>query len=231
MLIQALIRSCMRSQNNFEMPLNIVFDLDGTLIDSAPSILKCLQIVVNKNNYSTVIKFDSALIGPPLGSALQLLTNERDQEKLNTLIEEFKFEYDQGVCNLAKPYSGIHELLVDLRAANKEIYIVTNKRYLPTNKIISHLGWDGLIKNIYTIDYPNSQFREKSQVLNQLLLDCSLEKHRTCYIGDRIEDRDAANESGLPFVHVTWGYGPKNGSDLGLISAKSPDQLRTLLIG
>jgi len=54
----ALIRFCMQSQNNLELRSNIVFDLDGTLIDSAPSILQCLQTGVEKNGYLGDVKFD-----------------------------------------------------------------------------------------------------------------------------------------------------------------------------
>ncbi len=227
----ALIRFCMQSQNNLELRSNIVFDLDGTLIDSAPSILQCLQTVVEKNGYLADVKFDSTLIGPPLRDTLKKLTKEQHQEKLDALVEDFKCEYDQGTCNLAKPYFGILTLLVDLKMASKNIYIVTNKRYHPTKQIISHLGWANLIDNIYTIDYPSKRFREKSQVIHQLLLDFSLKKEGTCYIGDRHEDWAAAATNGLSFIHVAWGYGPDDGVGLGLHSVKSPDQLRNLLIG
>ena len=210
---------------------NIIFDLDGTLIDSAPSILKCLQMVVEKNNYSECREFDSFLIGPPLVDTFKRLTNEHDQKKIDVLVEDFKCEYDQGVCNLVEPYFGIHPLLEDLKTANKNIYIVTNKRYLPTKKIISHLGWTDLIDNIYTIDFPIKLFREKSQVINQLLLDLSLIREYSCYVGDRLEDWAAADANDISFIHALWGYGPDDGSALGLYCAKNSGQLRNLLIG
>jgi phosphoglycolate phosphatase len=214
--------------NNFS---NIVFDLDGTLIDSASSILKCIQSVVQKNGYFVNIKFDSRLIGPPLRDILKQLTKEKNIEKLDALIEQFKNEYDQGICNLATPYFGIDKLLLDLNFDNKNVYIVTNKRYMPANSIISYLKWNKFIKQIYTIDYPNPQFKDKSQVLTQLLLDFALDRNRTCYIGDRDEDRLAADNCGLKFFSVEWGYGnPKSGVSRNIESLMDPDHLRSLLI-
>jgi phosphoglycolate phosphatase len=231
MVTQVLKRCCMPSQNNFSLISSIIFDLDGTLIDSATSILECFQLALKNNGYGTALKFERSLIGPPLRDALKGLTKELDDEKLDNLVEQFKFEYDGGVCNLAKPYFGIQQLLIDLKLANKNIFIVTNKRLYPTKKIISNLKWDGLFERTYTIDYPSVEFKKKSQVINQLLNDCMLEKSSTCYVGDRAGDYDAAHQNGLSFIHAAWGYGAKDEIPLELPSMILPAQLQNLLVG
>lgn len=210
--------------------VNIVFDLDGTLIDSAPSILGCLRIVVESGGYVVNRNFDKALIGPPLRDTLELLTQEKDGEKLNYLIEKFKLEYDLGACNIVTAYSGISTLLVDLKGAGKNIFIVTNKRYVPTRKILANLGWDDLINDAYTIDYPSQHFHSKSQVINRLLTEASLTSSDTCYIGDRVEDYEAAKENNLTFIHVSWGYGIAKDIPLDSILVETPNQLQQLLI-
>ena len=230
MRIQVLIRFCMLFQNKNTSFSNIVFDLDGTLIDSAPSILNCLKTVIEDSGYAAGEKFNSALIGPPLRDILELLTGDGDEKKLNILIERFKSEYDLGACNLATPYSKISALLADLKGAGKNIFIVTNKRYLPTRKILANFRWDDLIDDVYTIDYPSQSHNKKSQVINQLLLDASLTSSDTCYIGDRFEDYEAATANNLTFIHVSWGYGPAKDIPSDSILVETPNQLHQLLI-
>jgi phosphoglycolate phosphatase len=227
---QVLIRFYMQFQNKYPVFENLIFDLDGTLIDSAPSILGCLKLVVENSGYLGVNKFDSALIGPPLKETLRLITGEINEEKLNILVENFKYEYDLGTCNLAKPYSGIGDLLAALKDAGKRTYIVTNKRYKPTRKILAHLQWDSLISDVYAIDHPNQGQIEKSQVINQLLLNAKLSTDETCYIGDRFEDWDAAKTNKLNFIHVSWGYGLTKDIPSDSILVKTPNQLHQLLI-
>lgn len=227
---QVLIRFYMQFQNKYPVFENLIFDLDGTLIDSAPSILSCLKLVVENNGYLGMNKFDSALIGPPLKETLGLITGEVNEEKLNILVENFKYEYDLGSCNLAKPYSGIDDLLAGLKDAGKRIYIVTNKRYEPTRKILANLQWDSLISDVYTIDHPNQGQIKKSQVINQLLLNAKLSNDETCYIGDRFEDWDAAKSNKLNFIHVAWGYGSENDIPLDALFAKTANHLQQLLV-
>jgi len=216
-------------QNNLSLISSIVFDLDGTLIDSAPSILKCLQVVLKKNGYRTDLNFTESLIGPPLRDVLKSITSEQNEEKIDTLIENFKIEYDQNICNLAKPYIGIHQLLVDLKLANKKIFIVTNKRQKPTKKIIDHLKWNELIDCAYNIDYPKLGFQKKSQVINQLIDDYSLDRDGTCYVGDRAEDYEAAYLNGLLFIHAAWGYGANDKIHSVMPCMLKPSQLNDLL--
>jgi phosphoglycolate phosphatase len=220
----------MQYQSSARAKSNIIFDLDGTLIDSAPSILGCLKIVVENSGYEVTKKFDSTLIGPPLKDTLKFLTGEEDEKKLNILIEKFKSEYDLGACNLATPYPGISALLADLKGAGKNIFIVTNKRYVPTRKILANSGWDNLIDDVYTIDYPSQSHSGKSRVINRLLLDASLTSSDTCYIGDRFEDCEAANANNLTFIHVSWGYGPAKDIPSDSILVETPNQLHQLLI-
>ena len=227
---RALILSCMQSQNRFCSLSNVIFDLDGTLIDSAPSILECFRATLKKKGCLTVVNLDNSLVGPPLRDTIKLLANERDPIKIDALVEEFKFQYDQGICNLALPYFGISELLSELKIANKNIYIVTNKRHYPTKKIIASMGWEKLVDGIYTIDYPSVHLEKKSSVLNQLLADFSLSKEAACYVGDRFDDWEAAKENGLQFVHALWGYGALDKVISNSCSVDNPNQLRNLLI-
>lgn len=231
MPIQALIRYFMQCQDRFRDLINIIFDLDGTLIDSAPSILRCLEISLKMKGYLPLVDLNRSLIGPPLNDIFKLLTNEDEDRKIAELIEEFKFQYDSVLCKHARPYDGIHNLLLGLKKAKKNIYIVTNKRYKPSKLIIDHNNWAEIFDDIYSIDHPEVIFKEKVQVMRQLIIDKGLNKHRSCYIGDRAEDFEAAKANSIPFIYVEWGYGLDQSDLLFNQASKSPLQLRKILVG
>ena len=220
----------MQSRDSFDVISNILFDLDGTLIDSAPSILECFRSTLLTMNYSLGVNLDKSLVGPPLRETIKFLSNENDSLKLDALVEEFKNQYDSGICNYASPYTGAEELLSQLKKSNKKIFIVTNKRHIPTIKIISHLGWLNLIDDIYTADYPSVDLNEKALVIQQLLLDYSLKKVKTCYVGDRLDDYEAARVNSLKFIHALWGYGVDDFSVSYSNAASSPNHLNALLV-
>lgn len=227
---QVSTQFCMQPPKSFESPSNVIFDLDGTLIDSAPSILECFRMTLDAAEYPLSLTMDQSLIGPPLRDAIKSLSNENDSRKLDALVEKFKTKYDSGICNLALAYQGVEGLLSKLKKSQKKIFIVTNKRYIPTIKIISHLGWSHLIDDIYTVDYPSYNQKKKSSVLDQMLLDHSLQRADTCYVGDRKDDYEAAYLNGLKFIHALWGYGDADFSVPHLYSVDSPNQLSALLV-
>jgi len=219
----------MQSRDSYDVISNVIFDLDGTLIDSAPSILECFRLTFVSVNYPLSVTLDQSLIGPPLREAIKLLSNEQDSLKLDRLVGEFKNQYDSGVCNLAPAYQGVEELLKNLKKTNKRVFIVTNKRHNPTIKIINRLGWSNLIQDTYTVDYPSIDLKKKSLVIQQLILDYSLGKAETCYVGDRLDDYDAARANSLKFIHASWGYGANDFSVPYSNTASSPNNLNALL--
>jgi len=220
----------MQSRDSCDVISNVIFDLDGTLIDSAPSILECFRLTFISMSYPLSMTLDHSLIGPPLREAIKLLSNEQDSLRLDRLVGEFKNQYDSGVCNSAPAYQGVEELLTKLKKSNKRVFIVTNKRHNPTIKIITHLGWSNLIQDIYTVDYPSVDLKKKSLVIQQLILDYSLEKAETCYVGDRLDDYDAAHANSLKFIHASWGYGADDFSVPYSNTASSVNHLNAFLI-
>ena len=131
---------------------HIIFDLDGTLIDSSSSILKSFSRVFRANSIVPSKPMNSSIVGPPLLEILELLSEITDKEKLNSLAEEFKSDYDYEGYKGSKVFSGINEMLLALKEHNFNIYIATNKRIFPTNKIISHCNWNNIFNGVYSLD-------------------------------------------------------------------------------
>jgi phosphoglycolate phosphatase len=186
---------------------SIIFDLDGTLIDSAPSILIGLDYVLKLNSLEPLIPIMSSIIGPPLVQTLRILSGVNDEKKLLQMADQFKKYYDFDACLLSQPYDDVHYGLKSLVKDNFELHIATNKRHVPTRNILKHLAWDHFFVSVYTIDKNEVSFKSKSQMINRQLEDFDLSVDQAIYIGDLAEDMEAAKNNQLNFIGVSWGYG------------------------
>jgi len=185
----------------------VIFDLDGTLIDSAPSILASIKAAFDELNIQPKQELSSALIGPPLMEVLASLTEKGDEAKLGLLAETFKQHYDGVGYKCAKAFDGVPLMLEELCVASINLFIATNKRLQPARNILKNLGLSGYFKGVYSLDYYSPPLSRKSDMLRRLLVDASLEERLSVYVGDRQEDAEAARACGLPFIMVSWGYG------------------------
>jgi phosphoglycolate phosphatase len=188
-------------------PKAIIFDLDGTLIDSAPSILAGFEHVLKVNGIEPLIPLTSSVIGPPLIPTLRMLGGVHDEAMLLQMAEQFKDFYDIEACLLCQPYDAVDGGLKKLVEVGYELHIATNKRYIPTRNILKCLGWDGLFTSVYTLDKDGASFNSKSVMIENQLKDFGLSADQAVYVGDRSEDMEAAQNNQLNFVGVSWGYG------------------------
>ena len=127
----------------------VIFDLDGTLIDSAPSILAGLNVAFRKSGLLPVLPLSESLVGPPLRETLRKLIDDQVNADLDILVSDFKRYYDSEGFKKSLPYPGVQELLNQLTQLNVSIYLATNKRLEPTLTIIDYLGWELLFDDGY----------------------------------------------------------------------------------
>ncbi|HEY3300981.1 MAG TPA: HAD hydrolase-like protein [Methylophilaceae bacterium] len=185
---------------------HLIFDLDGTLIDSAPSILTSYAHTFASMGIAPKIPLTSEVIGPPLMQTLAKLSGIEDLEILKDLAQRFKSHYDTEGHKQTLVYAGAEQFLKTQQAAGFELYIATNKRHVPTVKIMQHLGWTQYFSGIFALDYYTPAMANKGQMLSQILSDLNIAPKDALYIGDRYEDGIAAEQNDLPFVLVSWGY-------------------------
>jgi phosphoglycolate phosphatase len=204
----------------------ILFDLDGTLIDSAPSILRSLEAVFADSHLTPCRPFSADLIGPPLGETMRGLLTPQDEYRADALVEAFKQHYDNADHRLTCVYDGVPAMLRALSEAGITLTIATNKRIAPTIRILADVGWSDYFDGVFSLDYFIPPLRSKSEMLQRLVRD--LEGGVCLYVGDRDEDGQAAAAAGLPFLLVRWGYGGSGNSEGRHIL--HPDQLRPSLI-
>ena len=211
---------------------HILFDLDGTLIDSAPAILASFREAFAQTGITPVRAIDASVIGPPLTETLQLLSGSADPALVARLAEAFKASYDSEGYKATAAYAGVGTLLAKLAGAGLRLSIATNKRIHPTRLILAHLGWSNFFNHVYALDLFTPRLPDKAAMIGRLLADQAIPKNQAIYIGDRSEDGESADANGLPFIAVTWGYGSLNADEMrdGWRAAALPEALAELLL-
>jgi len=193
---------------------HIIFDLDGTLIDSAPAILESFRAVFEAAGRKPVRPIDASIIGPPLAETLALLSDDPDHAVLQDLAARFAAIYDTTGLLRTEAYAGVDAVLRHLHRQGLTLHIATNKRLFPTRKILEHLGWSALFHHVYALDLFEPRLPDKATMIQRLLADQQLPHDRAIYVGDREEDGLAAQRNELPFLAATWGYGSLTPAEL-----------------
>lgn len=209
------------------MKTHILFDFDGTLVDSAPAILACFSRVLQTHGLSACRAIDAGLIGPPLRQTLETLSGRSDPELLDALSASFKDIYDTEACLETPAYAGCQATLERLHEQGFTLAIATNKRLLPTQKIITTLGWDGLFAEVFASDSYPGRYADKTGMIGALLHDAAIAPQAAIYVGDTEHDGLAAAANAVDFWPVAWGYGHFASQEQPL---QSPQQLLERLV-
>jgi phosphoglycolate phosphatase len=190
-----------------KMDFTVVFDLDGTLIDSQASILASIKLALDELGMTSAVPLTHDLIGPPLQETLEAICGTRSTAEISMLATKFKEAYDEKGYQDAMRYEGIDDLLGWLHAEDYRICLVTNKRLIPTKKIIDHFDWHRYFSHVYTIDSAGLPFRNKTEAIAALLKESSIDPANAVYVGDRHDDYEAATKNDMRCLLVQWGYG------------------------
>lgn len=203
----------------------MIFDLDGTLVDSSAGILSSLDHAFRANGVAPTGALSDFMIGPPVREIVESLRPGIDTATTDSIIEYFKRHYDSSGFLRTVPYDGIDQLLRQLLDSGICLAIVTNKREQPTKLIVNQLGWNNCFSSIYCPDSVQPTSPSKAALIGQLLHDSELHPLHCVYVGDRTEDWHSARANGIRFGWAQWGYSlqkPEFDDDSFILTA--PDQ-------
>jgi phosphoglycolate phosphatase len=185
----------------------VIFDLDGTLIDSLPGIQACLAQSLKRVIPGAVLPPVRDAIGPGVDRMCALLLPDASAKDLDAVVRGFRAAYDAGGWRLVQAYPGVPEVLQGLAAAGRSLYVVTNKPELPTRLILEELGLLDLFRQVVARDSIPTPYVSKADALADLMTGFAIDPSSAVFVGDSVDDSDASRACRVPFVAAAYGYG------------------------
>ncbi|MBW5393031.1 HAD hydrolase-like protein [Brachyspira pilosicoli] len=193
---------------------NILFDLDGTITDSANGITNAVKYGIKKMSdiypeLNIVLPEDDILrkfIGPPLDISFKKYIYD-NQDKAMEFIKYYREDYNgnDGLFNCTL-YDGIYDLIKTLYNNNFNTYLATAKPLESAVRIIKHFDLDKYFTNMYGAILGGA-IKNKLDVLKEASLKENFNKNETIMIGDRIDDIEASKNMGFDSIAVKYGFG------------------------
>lgn len=185
-------------------PQLVIFDLDGTLTDSAPGIVSSFRCALSQYG-AAVPDGDLAgrIVGPPMHQTLREMGLG---EHTDAAIAAFRVDYTSRGWAMNRLFDGIAQLLADLRAADVRLAVATSKAEPTAQRIVAHFGLEQHFEVVAGATLDGSRAR-KADVVGHALAQLEPLPDRVLMVGDRSHDVDGAAEHGIDTVVVGWGYG------------------------
>ena len=168
------------------MPPDLLFDLDGTLIDSSAGILGSFERVLAMHGLAPAEPLTAALIGPPLAVTLRQVSGlgeTGDDALLGRLVEAFKADYDSEGYRATTAFPGVADGLAQLAGAGSRLFILTNKRLLPSRRILDALGLARHFAGIHSRDETEPPAPSKAAVTRRVIGQHRIDPARACIVG------------------------------------------------
>lgn len=186
---------------------HVVFDLDGTLVDSLPGIERAARAAVAHCLPDRSLPPLAPLIGPPIAQVFRRALGELPSETVTALVAAFREAYDTKAWRHTRYYPGVPELLEAITSQERRCYILTNKPLTPTLMILTHLGLTGYFEAVVSPDAVSPPHPSKTAALAALIEAHRLPPTESLLVGDAEDDRLAAAAHGLRFAAAAYGYG------------------------
>ena len=201
----------------------ILFDLDGTLVDTAPDLMLAHNHVMKKFGYPTkstedirnlVGKGAGALIGRSIwGQAKKEFSKVLDAKIKDEMVKEFVNFYGKNIVNESTLVTGVKDFLIWCKEQNISMAVCTNKQEHLSNDLLKKIGIYDFFEYVAgsdTFDYCKPDPRHLTNVVE--ILDGDVKK--TIMIGDSETDANAAKAAQIPVILLENGYTEKNTTEI-----------------
>ena len=190
----------------------VIFDLDGTLLDTLADLADAVNRVLSANGYPRHPEQDYRwFVGD--GSAM-LITRAlppdcRNTENVQACLERFIADYNQHWHQKTAPYPGIKELLETLQTRRLKLAVVTNKPHRFAEKMIVHYFSKGSFDPIFGQREGLPKKPDPAQAL-AAARQMAVAPQDCLFVGDSAVDIETARRAGMPSIGAGWGFRPKS---------------------
>ncbi|MGH3970535.1 MAG: HAD-IA family hydrolase [Mycobacterium sp.] len=187
-----------------DRPQLVIFDLDGTLTDSAEGIVSSFRHALRQVGAAVP---DGDLVGRIVGPPMHhTLSGMGLGEHTATAIAAYRADYSSRGWAMNSLFDGIGPLLADLRAAGVRLAVATSKAEPTARRILAHFGLDGHFDVVAGASVDGTR-SSKADVLAHALAQLQPLPERVLMVGDRVHDLEGAAAHGIDAIVVGWGYG------------------------
>ncbi|UAY37638.1 HAD-IIIA family hydrolase [Moraxella osloensis] len=179
----------------------IIFDWDGTLMDSVGLIVDAMRYAAEKHGLTVTDEATKSIIGIALVDAFPILF-PNDSDKYDELLATYS-EYYVKHCDNDKLFDGIKELIQDLHAQGKTLAIATGKKRKGLQRVLPNSGIQAFFTLTKTAD--ETAGKPNPLMLEQILVETGTRIEDAVFIGDSIHDIRMANNINMDSIAVSYG--------------------------
>ncbi|HZP65519.1 MAG TPA: phosphoglycolate phosphatase [Rudaea sp.] len=184
----------------------VLFDLDGTLVDSAPDLVAAMQRLCDEIGEATA---DVAGVGRVVSKGGRAMLRRAfpaaDSERIERLLPRFLELYAEAIATHTRPYPGIDDVLFALEARGVPWGVVTNKPGWLARSLLAQLSLDHRCAALVSGDCLPQKKPEPEPILHACAL-AGADAKRSVYVGDDMRDIEAGRRAGAMTVAAAWGY-------------------------
>lgn len=184
----------------------IIFDLDGTLLDSIEDIAISMNKVLKELNLPIhKIEDYKYFVGSGVDVLVENALKESSQDMKKEVSARFKKEYDQKLHENTKPYEGIYELLDELKKLDYNLAVLSNKPHDFTVQYVDYLFKDYGFKEVHgqKVEVPRKPDPIGAiNIAKALNIPCE----EIFFVGDTLVDMKTAKSAGMKAIGVLWGF-------------------------
>ena len=189
----------------------IIFDLDGTLLDTIEDLANAVNYALRQLNFP---EFETdkfrLFVGNGLNKLIERVLPEehKNEDVISMVRHEFFKYYLLHAEDCTKPYPGIPELLVKLQDAGYQLGVASNKPHQPTVDLVKHYFPEINFVRVFG-QRDGVPVKPAPDILNEIIADAGVQKSDTVFVGDSGVDALTATYAEVEFIGVLWGFRTK----------------------